>query len=183
MVGWSRLVLACKRLMVADRFKHQPQSKSAMAMCGTGLARQLHKGNLAALYVCLCLQSQYDLPNLLVGWSRLVLACKRLMVADRFKHQPQSKSAIAMCGTGLARQLHKGNLAALYMCLCLQSQYNLRNLLVGWSRLVLACKRLMVADRFKHQPQSKSAMPMCGTGLARQLHKGNLAALYMCLCL
>ena len=43
-------------------------------------------------------------------------ACKRLMVADRDKHQPQSKSAFAVCGTGLAWQMRQDNLASLYMC-------------------------------------------------------------------
>ena len=109
------------------------------------------------------------------------------MVADRDKHQPQSKSAITLCGTGLARHLHRGNVAALYMCL----HWNHRRIegpvqsgrissRIILSKLVVACKRLMVADRDKHQPQSKSAITPCGTGLARHLHRGNVAS-FICL--
>ena len=87
----------------------------------------------------------------------------------------------------------------------LRPKANLRTCCVaqGWrgnrdKRLYLACKcpwdqisqgstchdvfkRLMVADRDRHQPQSKCAKLLCGTGLAGRLGQTNSASLYMCL--
>ena len=168
------VLAACKRLMVADRDKHQPQSKSAFAVCGTGLAWQMRQDNLAALYMC---PQQSKNTSRGVCVQPVLAACKRLMVADRDKHQPQSKSAFVVCGTGLAWQMRQDNLASLYMC-PQQSKNTSRG--VCLQPVLAACKRLMVADRDKHQPQSKSAFAVCGTGLAWQMRQDNLAALYMC---
>ena len=169
------VLAACKRLMVADRDKHQPQSKSACAVCGTGLAWQMRQDNLASLYMC---PQQSKNTSRGVCVQPVLAACKRLMVADRDKHQPQSKSACAVCGTGLAWQMRQDNLASLYMC-PQQSKNTSRGVCVH--PVLAACKRLMVADRDKHQPQSKSAFAVCGTGLAWQMRQDNLASLYMCL--
>ena len=107
------VLAACKRLMVADRDKHQPQSKSAFAVCGTGLAWQMRQDNLASLYMC---PQQSKNTSRGVCVQPVLAACKRLMVADRDKHQPQSKSAFAVCGTGLAWQNAPGqSCLALYV--------------------------------------------------------------------
>ena len=132
------VLAACKRLMVADRDKHQPQSKSAFAVCGTGLAWQMRQDNLASLYMC---PQQSKNTSLGVSVLRVLAACKRLMVADRDKHQPQSKSAFAVCGTGLAWQMRQDNLASLYMCL---------QFATGGRAIATVCGRVAVWQLRKH---------------------------------
>ena len=73
--------------------------------------------------------------------------------------------------------MRQDNLASLYMC-PQQSKNTSRGVCV--QPVLTACKRLMVADRDKHQPQSKSAFAVCGTGLAWQNAPGqSCLALYV----
>ena len=60
-----------KRLMVADRDRHQPQSKSAKLLCGTGLAGQLGQTNSASLYMCLWKQLESRGQHLIKASPRL----------------------------------------------------------------------------------------------------------------